>query len=76
MHALRLSQLASVSQDASSAKAAVLPPPLLQADGSGRPGWDATLMFEQKQQRALVAILGDSAGGVLSHQTILVVFGL
>ena len=33
-------------------------------------------MYEEKQQRALAATLGDSAGGVISHQTILVVFGL
>ena len=36
------------------------------------PDWAGVLIV----QRALAAILGDSAGGVLSHQTILVVFGL
>ena len=54
--------------------AAVLPPPLLRPNG--QPGWDATMAYEQKQHRALAAILGRSAGGALSHQTILAVFGL
>jgi hypothetical protein len=54
--------------------AAVLPPPLLRPNG--QPGWDATMAYEQKQHRALAAILGRSAGGAPSHQTILAVFGL
>ena len=35
--------------------AAVLPPPLLRPNG--QPGWDATMAYEQKQHRALAAIL-------------------
>ena len=38
--------------------------------------FDRRVAYEQKQHRALAAILGRSAGGVLSHQTILAVFGL